>query len=560
MSAITLSKSTPSKENLSMKKYISLLTVIALMICVAACSNKNAPQQEMIEAQGKAYKEIAADRTVRVVPEHYVGVKRMPVSVTNAPELQTKVTLRSNGSLQKIADTIMTLVPLTVNVVGDQDTGGGSNRAQLPQGRRGNNQDPTLIEELLQAKAEGEGIIPGVYNGNLSINYSGRLVGLLEQIAMQSGYGWDYNRKDKTITFARTMVRTFALHAAPGAVSYGNILTDKSKDDSGSSGEFGGNVNSTVTRNDSDTQISQTYKSQMGFDIWNDTLNTVKTLLSSIGKATSNVAAGTITVRDRPSNLRMVENFINEVNARYSLQVAMKVNVYSLDITDAREAGIDLKVMFNNSNTSRLAISAGSLTNLGLIGTASAAIISGDMKDSQAVLKALGQWGHATQVTSAGVVTMNNQPAPVEAVRRIAYLAATSQENTDYGSTTELTPGEVTTGYSMTIVPHILPNRRVILQYTVRLAALESMSEFTSGEARIQLPEVSTRAFSQKANMMMGQTLVLAGFEQAMQENNTSGGLLSFAKSGNYRRTLLVITIQLENAAPEIAEVAHAAD
>lgn len=544
-----------------MKKHISFWTVIALMIFVAACSNKNAPREEMIEAQGKAYNSIADDRTVRVVPEHYVGVKRMPVSVTNAPELQTKVTLRSNGSLQKIADTIMTLVPLTVNVVGDQDSGSGSNRSQLPHGKRGGNQqDPSLIEELLQAKAEGEGIIPGVYNGNLSINYSGRLVGLLEQISMQSGYGWDYNRKDKTITFARTMVRTFALHAAPGAVSYGNILTDKSKDDGGSSSEFGGNVNSTVTRNDSDTQISQTYKSQMGFDIWNDTLQTVRTLLSSIGKATSNVAAGTITVRDRPSNLRMVENFINEVNSRYSRQVAMKVNVYSLDISDAREAGVDLQVMFNNSDTSRLAISAGSLTNLGLIGTASAAIISGDMKDSKAVLKALGQWGHATQVTSAGVVTMNNQPAPVEAVRRIAYLAATSQENTDYGSTTELTPGEVTTGYSMTIVPHILPNRRVILQYTVRLAALESMSEFTSGEARIQLPEVSTRAFSQKANMMMGQTLVLAGFEQASQENTTSGGFLSFAKKGDYRRTLLVITIQLENAAPEIAEVAHAAD
>lgn len=526
-----------------------------LLFCVVAigCANKNAPKEEMIEAKGQKFQNIAEDRTVRVVPEHYVGVRRLPVSVANAPELQTKVTLRANGSLQKIADMIMNLVPLTVNVVGDQDVGKTSSPTPSRAPSPANGEDQTLLQELLQAKSEGEGFIPGVSHDNLAINYSGRLVGLLEQISLQSGYGWDFSRKNKTITFARTMVRTFALHAAPGAVSYDNILTDRSRD-TNQSQSFGGNINSTVTQNSSDAQISQTYKSKMGFDIWNDTLKTVNTLLSSIGKATANHAAGTITVRDRPANLRMVADFIDEVNGRYARQVAMKVNVYSLEISDSKEAGIDLKVMFQNLDTSQLAINAGNLTNLGLIGTASAAIVSGDMKDSAAVLKALGKWGTATQVTSAGVVTMNNQPAPIEAVRRIAYLAATSQENTDYGSTTELTPGEVTTGYSMTITPHILPGRKVILQYTVRLAALENMNEFTSGEATIQLPEVSTRAFSQKARMMMGQTLVLAGFEQASQNKETSGGLLTLGRSAAYNRTLLVITIQLENASPEIAE------
>lgn len=548
-----------------MRKYISFIACFLLIISFLGCANKNAPKEEEIEAQGQKFNQIAKDRTVRVVPEHYVGVKRMPISVTNAPELQTKITLRANGSLAKIADTIMTLVPLTVNVVGDPDAAAKNNsQANQPntqvQGGPPPTPEQTLMQELLQAQTQTA--IPGV-SANLAINYSGRLVGLLEQIAMQSGYGWDYSRKDKAITFAKTMVRTFALHAAPGAVTYDNILTDKSKNldsSKSSSSNMGSNINQTVSTDSNETQISQTYKSKIEFDVWKDTVKTVESLLSSIGKAAPNIAAGTITVRDRPANLRMVENFINEVNNRYARQVALKVNVYSLDIKDAKDAGIDLTVMFSNPATSKLSLSAGQLTNLGLIGTGSAAIISGEMKDSAGVLKALAQWGNATQVTSAGVVTMNNQPAPIEAVRRITYLAATSQEKTDYGSSTQLTPGELTTGYSMTITPHILPGRKVILQYTVRLAALEALTEFTSGESTIQLPEISTRAFSQKANMMMGQTLVLAGFEQAVQQKNNSAGILSVGRKTDYHRTLLVITIQLENAAPEIAEVANASD
>lgn len=549
-----------------MYKHISFIACLILAISIFGCANKNAPKEAEIEAQGQKFSQIAKDRTVRVIPEHYVGVKRMPVSVTNAPELQTRITLRANGSLAKIADTIMTLVPLTVNVVGDPDAAAkNASVANQPNMSQQNGPpmtpEQTLMQELLQAQTQTA--IPGV-SANLAINYSGRLVGLLEQISMQSGYGWDYSRKDKTITFAKTMVRTFALHAAPGAITYDNILTDKSKnlDASRSSGSnnMGSGINQMITTDSNETQISQTYKSKIEFDVWKDTIKTVESLLSSIGKAAPNIASGTITVRDRPANLRMVENFINEVNNRYARQVALKVNVYSLDIKDAKDAGIDLTVMFSNPATSKIRMSAGQLSNLGLIGTASAAIITGEMKDSAGVLKALAQWGNATQVTSAGVVTMNNQPAPVEAVRRITYLAATSQEKTDYGSSTQLTPGELTTGYSMTITPHILPGRRVILQYTVRLAALEALTEFTSGESTIQLPEISTRAFSQKANMMMGQTLVLAGFEQAIQQRNNSAGILSAGRKTDYHRTLLVITIQLENAAPEIAEVANASD
>lgn len=536
---------------MSVSKMKSWTILAIIVLSMMGCASKEAPQKADIENQGAKYKTMAADKTLRIVPEHYVGVRRIALKNSASPILQTRVTLRTNDSLQAVANMIMELVPVTVNIASDHDAKGKGTKESVAGSQNLNPQETATLAQLLQAEASASAL-PGDFPKSLNINYEGRLIGLLDQIALQTGYGWDFSREQNAITFARTMVRTFTLNAAPGKVDYENQLTNKSRE-SNSSSSIGGGVNSTVRTGDASSQIAQTYKSKLTFDIWDDTLKTVESMLSSIGKATPNQGAGTITVRDRPENIRQITAYIDEVNSRYARQVALKVNVYALEVNDDSSAGIDLQMMFTNKD---VAITAGNLSTIGTIGTASATIVSGDLKNSQAILKALRQWGDAKQITSSGIVAMNNQPAPVEAVKRISYLAGSSIGTTDYGQTTELTPGEVTTGFSMTVTPHIMQGRRVILQYNVRLSALDSMETFSGGDVEIQLPQVSTRAFSQRAAMMMGQTLVLAGFEQAVQTQNSSTGLLSLGKGASYSKTLLVITIEVENASPEIAQEA----
>lgn len=144
---------------------------------------------------------------------------------------------------------------------------------------------------------------------------------------------------------------------------------------------------------------------------------------------------------------------------------------------------------------------------------------------------------------------MNNQPLPSQAIQTHAYLAGMSRtENSNENYTSELTPGEVTTGFAMTVIPHILDRRRVILQYNINLAKLDEMLELSNGDTTIQLPQVSKRSFSQRTKMKMGQTLVLAGFAQESQKNATSAGIFSAGRKQDYSKTLLIITIQLESA------------
>ena len=102
------------------------------------------------------------------------------------------------------------------------------------------------------------------------MSYTGSLRGLLDTIASQSGYGWDYDAKTNRVTFSATQVRTYTVLAAPGAVSYESQLSNKSRERTGGSSISGSNINSTVSSGDTSAQTSQINKTELKFDIWRE--------------------------------------------------------------------------------------------------------------------------------------------------------------------------------------------------------------------------------------------------------------------------------------------------
>ena len=116
-----------------------------------------------------------------------------------------------------------------------------------------------------------------------------------------------------------------------------------------------------------------------------------------------NQAAGTVTVRDTPESVRRVATYIDDLNLRLSRQVALTVRVWSLDLKDNTDIGFNMQVLFENTD---IKIDSGSVTDIGALNTAAATIVSGKLKGSSATLKALREWGNASQVTSAGGLVM----------------------------------------------------------------------------------------------------------------------------------------------------------
>ena len=513
-----------------MKRYYSLLLAAFVFLSGCAVKNGGAPTPQQVEARQDQLGELSRSKTVNIVERPYLGATPIVRETgEEIPVLSTQVTLKQTGTLREIAASLSALVPLSAQVAeADGDD---------PQPKPSLSEHP--VDDLDQPPLVNMG------SGRLQVSYTGSLRGLLDTIASLSGYGWDYDAKTNRVTFSATQVRTFTILSAPGLVSYDSQISNKSRERTSGSSISASGVNSTVTSGNMGSQTSQTLKNKLEYDVWREAENGIKALLSKHGTVSVNQGAGTVTVRDSYSRLQDIAAYINALNARLSRQVAITIRIWALEVSDTSEGGLNLQALFENNNVS---VVAGSLTDLGSASSASVSIVHGKLKGSSGTVRAMKEWGKATQLTSGGGLMMNNQPLSVHATTSRSYPAGMSLSTSDYNQTSEITPGEVVVGAVVTIIPHILDNRRVILQCNSTLSSLDGMKEIVTDDINLEFPIVSNRSFSQRSRMKMGQTLVLAGFEQSRQAAQNTFGFLNVGRDADYTKTLLVVTIELESA------------
>ena len=516
-----------------MKRYLSLLLIAFVFLSGCTVKNGGAPTQMQVEAKRDQLTELSSSKTVSIVGQPYLGAK--PIvreSGEEIPVLGKNVTLKQEGTLSEIAASLCTIAPLSAQVV---EADGEDVQPAKPAAS-----EPPLDDLGLPSLTTSHG---GA--GQLAVSYTGSLRGLLDTIASLSGYGWDYDAKTNRVTFSATQVRTFTILSAPGLVSYDSQISNKSRERTSGSSISASGVNSTVTSGNMGSQTSQTLKNKLEYDVWREIENGVKALLSKRGTVSVNQGAGTITVRDSFSRLQDIAAYISALNARLARQVAITIRIWALEVSDTSEGGVNLQALFENNNVS---VVAGSLTDLGSTSSAAVSIVHGKLKGSSGTVRAMKEWGKATQLTSGGGLMMNNQPLSVHATTSRSYPAGMSLSTSDYNQTSEITPGEVVVGAVVTIIPHILDNRRVILQCNSTLSSLDGMKEIATDDINLEFPIVSNRSFSQRSRMKMGQTLVLAGFEQSRQAAQNTFGFLNVGRDADYSKTLLVVTIELESA------------
>lgn len=479
------------------RKYISVLLIL-VVFAVTGCGVR-APlvsEKDVLDRQAEL-RELTASRAVSVVEEAYLGAAAKPL----APEDRTlarRMSLSLNGTL---SDVCAAAAPLTG----------------------------------LSWQAEDSDVARRV-------RFEGSIRAFCDYLTTLYGVGWELDPSTQGILFTRTNTRTFTLLAAPGKVTYKNQITNQSKENDNAAG---GGFGQTVSASDVSSQTAQSHQTEFSFDIWNEALTAIKALLSKTGTVTANPVSGTVTVTDSAPVLRRVGQFVHDFNIKLARQVALDVRVWLITVNDESDFGLNLKSLFEDG---KLALSTGMSLNWAQSGgELNATVTGGKLKGSEATLKALATYGKTTLLTSGSGMTMNNQPFPVDNTTKDTYIASMSLNTNDYGQTSQITPGEVNAGFAMMVTPHILDRRYLILQYNASLISLDSMREYSNSTVKVEMPRTSTRAFSQRVTMQMGQTLVLAGYEQESRGDDSSIGLLAAGKKGTYGRTLIIITISVES-------------
>lgn len=483
----------------------------ALLFLLVSCATTKQEHHKTEEYASELKKAINTP-VVTVTDSPYIGATPVDYTrdYTKHPIFSAQSSLNMRGTLEEVATTIGQLLDISVQVE-------------------------------IEAARTADSIVQ-------TVNFEGKALALLDYVSTLYGVAWTYDQQTGALVFSRMQVRTFAILAAPGALSHTSQMSSSSSqgetDGYRASGDtYHGTGNDASEGSSSDT--SQSLDATYEVDVWNDIENGVKALLSPAGTQTVNRSAGSITVRDTVPAMRQISAYIDSINDAMLKQVALSVKVWSVEVNNDLDVGLNLSLLFDDSF--RLATGVSALSRLDL-SSLTATIVDGSLKDTSATLKALNTLGKATQVTSGSGVIMNNQPLPVQNVKRQSYLGSVSSFTPSTGgNTSALEPSQVTYGFAMTVIPNILDRRRCVLQYNVSLSNLDRLEEITSGTNSIQLPTVSMRSFNQRAFMNMGQTLVLAGFEQEREQDSTSAGLLSFGKKRNYGKSLIVITITVQS-------------
>lgn len=300
----------------------------------------------------------------------------------------------------------------------------------------------------------------------------------------------------------------------------------------------------------------------LGNALYKDLKETVQSMLTpGVGRLSLNVTTGTLMVTDVPDVISRVGKYLDDENSTLSRQVILKVVTYTIntDVTDL--VGIDWNIVWKslsgkygmslantNSGISGDAISGG--FNVLDTATGSAAQFAG----SSFLLDALSKQATVSDVKTNTIITTNMAAAPVLVGQQTTYLKDVTTTAYATGDATvpsqTLTPGSVTTGTNITILPKILKDSdRLMLNMFMDISSLKQLRIITSDTQKIEAPDIDTRSLQQRVWLKPGQTLIMSGFEQNIDNSSRQGVgspnniLFGGALSGAKTKQTFVITV-----------------
>jgi hypothetical protein len=369
-------------------------------------------------------------------------------------------------------------------------------------------------------------------SSTFELNYSGTAMGLLDYIAVRAGVQWQYQQG--RITFSRVVTRAMSVKALAGGLKTSGAVS------------MGGGMTANATAES---------------DVWPMLEATLKNLISARGRIQVDPKNGTVTVTDALQNVNAVAKFIDRQNDTMLRQIVLDVEVLQVDLKQEHASGIDWSVVSRGLGG---ALSLNAPGSVGVFsgstgGSVGAAISRNDGGSVKALVNALEQYGRVTSTYSTVVATTNRQPVPLGVQSSESYLAqVTAGANnavTGIATGATLTPGTVSTGFSMVLMPVIMDSNRVLIESTLQVSALRELKDFSSGSGatlnRIQLPSVDSYSTMQRINVASGDTMVMSGFEREINlrdENDIVRGVVPGSRRGKTSKqsTVILITPRLQ--------------
>ena len=470
-----------------------------------------------------------ASVTLRIPGRH--NIKTIAALIERATEIPVQVTSDATMSAAMFVPIGMGQVAETPGAASGATT--AANPLATPTAFTASN-DKSIVQRI--QRAGGNKLLnendPATQN-DIEVNYSGSLAGLLNQVALRSDLRWSF--ESGRIKFYRVVSRTMAVKTLPGGLKLSSSISLSST---------GGGSASSSTSSD--------------INIWTGMEKNLANMVSVTGKLVIDPNTGTVTVRDAFRNVEAIEQYVQSLNQNLMRQVAMTVEVLQVTLSNEFQSGIDWSYVSETMRLGQLQIrgptpvvSASAAANVGLVLRNTAGTTN------QLLFQALERFGRVSSAYSTVVTTVNRQPVPVGSQTTQSYLKSVtptiintvgSTGNT-YGGAT-LTPGEITTGFSLTLLPILLDSNHVLVECGLSLSSLKSLTSFNSGSGAslqtIQQPSIANFGVLQRLVAKSNETIVLSGFDAEALNSEQVDPLvqnLPGSRKGTKERTTTVVLI-----------------
>ncbi|HBA8910811.1 TPA: hypothetical protein J1240_004434 [Escherichia coli] len=405
-----------------------------------------------------------------------------------------------------------------------------------------------MSKALGEKSNNGQGGLQGLLDLNASkntmnINYTGPLSVFLNKIASHFDLSWQYI--DGQILISGYEARIFSISTLPNKVQTTNSIT--SSDSGSGSGSSSGSSGS----GDGVGSTNQNITLDISYDFWKDLDSELKMLIGNDGEYYVSQSTSSVLVKTSPSMMKKVAEYLDNLNKKLERQVSVDVQVYSVSVDDSSKFSLTLNALLKHNGGILGSVNSdfGSSS-----GTTLAGFWNNDgNQDNSALMSALESTGNVSTVTSSVVTTMSGQPVPVLVGNERTYVSEVGTTLNNNTSTTSASTDTITSGFLMNLLPRIMDNGNILLQYNITLSSLvganDGFNNATVSGTIIQLPDVDKRSFIQSSMLKNGSTLVLAGYEQKRNEVSDQGvgtpgfKLLGGSRNGSKTRDIMVICI-----------------
>ncbi|WGS55111.1 type II secretory pathway protein (plasmid) [Paraburkholderia sp. D15] len=481
---------------------------------------------------------------VEDVPTAFLGDRLVPVAYeASLPAVfrEKVVTFPANLTLRKIATLVSSATGYPVHLSPDVFV---PRDALIPREAAGDGKATTGAFQGQLAKTSEEPVYAQPFNG--------RVGQYLRGVSDDLGLDWSFD--GSSINISRFVTRMYQIAAIPGKVS---IKSDMSKgmdtttgnQASGSSGGSGGNTGSfsatTSTGRTGDFDQMAIIEAE---------LNRVR---SPMGRVVVNPQSRLVMVYDTKEAADRMGDILKHENAISTRQVAIRVRTLQIALNRGTQAGMNADVVFSSiqGGLAKYAVSFVSPTSLSSGGGSVGVSVlrpNAPFSGTNAVVNALNQYGRTVQDNTVTKMTLNGLPVSIASFQSDDYLRSTSPSagslTATSGGVPGLTPGTVTTGDFINVLPSVNDHNQIVLAYWSDSSKLNG--QFTSAtvgsgqtQQQIQLAHTVGQKDDQIVALADGQTIVLYGAMTDQAGSTTNGGIGGVTGSWTNSRTFQVVML-----------------